>query len=196
MASQGPLTPGTVADDASVGSATWTTTGTIGTFSDASGPTPGSITGVGGTTAIESSIKLVKGGTISGNNKSTGASLPVGSGSETIISYGGSADIWGLTLTDTDINASTFGVALSYVGDGSGPATSHYLKLTNFGFSIPAGATINGVLVEVQGYASGSMSFIGPTIDGVRITVTYTAGASGVVSQSRFGRQAVQSASL
>lgn len=27
---------------------------------------------------------------------------------------------------------------------------AHYLKATNFGFSIPAGATINGILVEVQ----------------------------------------------
>jgi hypothetical protein len=27
---------------------------------------------------------------------------------------------------------------------------SHYLKATNFGFSIPVGATINGILVEVE----------------------------------------------
>lgn len=35
----------------------------------------------------------------------------------------------------------TFGVSTS---------TSHYLKATNFGFSIPAGAVIDGVLVEVE----------------------------------------------
>jgi len=29
-------------------------------------------------------------------------------------------------------------------------ATSHYLKATNFGFSIPSGATINGILVEIE----------------------------------------------
>ena len=28
--------------------------------------------------------------------------------------------------------------------------TSHYLKATNFGFAIPAGATINGILVEIE----------------------------------------------
>ena len=31
-----------------------------------------------------------------------------------------------------------------------GVATSHYLKATNFGFSIPVGATIDGILVEIE----------------------------------------------
>ena len=34
-------------------------------------------------------------------------------------------------------------------------ATSHYLKATNFGFSIPTGATIDGVLVEIENVHSG-----------------------------------------
>lgn len=29
-------------------------------------------------------------------------------------------------------------------------SVSHYLKVTNFGFSIPAGATINGITVEIE----------------------------------------------
>lgn len=33
--------------------------------------------------------------------------------------------------------------------------TSHYLKATNFGFSIPAGSTINGITVEIERKASG-----------------------------------------
>lgn len=32
----------------------------------------------------------------------------------------------------------------------TGGATSQYLKATNFGFSIPSGATINGILAEVE----------------------------------------------
>ena len=31
-----------------------------------------------------------------------------------------------------------------------GIGISHYLKATNFGFSIPTGATINGILVEIE----------------------------------------------
>lgn len=35
--------------------------------------------------------------------------------------------------------------AIMYYG-----GSSHYLKATNFGFSIPAGATINGIVVEIE----------------------------------------------
>ena len=34
---------------------------------------------------------------------------------------------------------------------GSGITNSHYLKATNFGFTIPDGSTILGILVEVEG---------------------------------------------
>lgn len=36
----------------------------------------------------------------------------------------------------------------------SGTQFSNYLKATNFGFSIPGGATIDGILVEIERYAS------------------------------------------
>ena len=35
---------------------------------------------------------------------------------------------------------------------------SHYLKATNFGFSIPSGATINGIKVEIERHANGDSS--------------------------------------
>jgi len=38
--------------------------------------------------------------------------------------------------------------ATIYLASGGGTQYSHYLKATNFGFAIPAGATINGILVE------------------------------------------------
>ena len=41
-------------------------------------------------------------------------------------------------------------LATTGFGSGTGTGTSHYLKATNFGFSIPSGATINGILVEVE----------------------------------------------
>ncbi len=39
---------------------------------------------------------------------------------------------------------------------GNAGEISHYLKSTNFGFSIPEGATINGIKVEVEKYATYS----------------------------------------
>ena len=35
-------------------------------------------------------------------------------------------------------------------------AASNYLKATNFGFSIPVGSTINGILVEIQKKQNGT----------------------------------------
>jgi hypothetical protein len=61
-------------------------------------------------------IKLVKGGTVQGNNKSTGASWPT---SEQYSSYGGTSDLWGLGWISDDINSSNFGVVVAGAGTGS-----------------------------------------------------------------------------
>jgi len=56
-------------------------------------------------------VKLIKGGTISGSNLADTVTLyPT---TDTIATYGGSTNLWGLSWTHTDINASNFGVALS-----------------------------------------------------------------------------------
>ena len=59
---------------------------------------------------IDNSVKIVKGGTISGNEKATGANWP---NSDANAIYGSSTDTWGLTWIPADINASNFGVAIS-----------------------------------------------------------------------------------
>ncbi|MFX1265781.1 MAG: CFI-box-CTERM domain-containing protein, partial [Promethearchaeota archaeon] len=66
----------------------------------------------------DNSIKLVKGGVISGTDKSTGLSWP-SSDTDTYVSYGNSTDLWGLNWTPADINSSVFGVAISAVKDDS-----------------------------------------------------------------------------
>lgn len=50
---------------------------------------------------------------------------------------------------DTTSTASTCGI-------GTNGGTSHRLRATNFGFSIPAGNTINGIMVEVEQSATGN----------------------------------------
>jgi hypothetical protein len=45
------------------------------------------------------------------------------------------------------------GTALGYVG----PTQTHYLKATNFGFTIPAGMTITGIKVEIERKALGQV---------------------------------------
>jgi len=45
--------------------------------------------------------------------------------------------------------AATDSVYASFTSPGPGPETSHYLRDTSFGFSIPSGTTINGIEVNV-----------------------------------------------
>src|SRR3990167_10006270 len=61
---------------------------------------------------IENSVKIVKGGTISGDEKSTGAGMN-SPPSSTTFTYGSSSDLWGLSWTVSDINASDFGLVWS-----------------------------------------------------------------------------------
>jgi len=172
MASSGPLYPSTTVDDATVGTEAWVNPNN-GQVDDGVYTTTTPNSGV----PKDNSIKIVKGGTISGTDKSAGAVW----GGASYASFGGSADLWGLSWTVADINSSTFGVAISALTTGTkgDPSlTSHYLKVTNFGFTIPAGATINGILAEVKRAtfnAGGGET--GGEIDAVRITITYTVSA-------------------
>lgn len=62
--------------------------------------------------AIDNAVKLIIGGTVTGDNKANNVSTDWGL-DEAVISYGGAADTWGTTPTAEQINASTFGIALA-----------------------------------------------------------------------------------
>lgn len=63
------------------------------------------------TNGQDASVKIVKGGLISGTEK---ASSAIYSDVDTYVTYGSSTtDLWGLTWTPSDINASNFGVAFT-----------------------------------------------------------------------------------
>lgn len=63
----------------------------------------------GSATVEDNSIRLVKGGTITGSNLSVGALWPA---SDTYRSFGNASELWGESWTSTDINSSTFGVVV------------------------------------------------------------------------------------
>lgn len=65
----------------------------------------------------DNSVRIVKAGTFQGDEKAAGGDWPAG---DTVISYGGAADLWGLTWTVANINASNFGAGLSAKALGSG----------------------------------------------------------------------------
>lgn len=61
--------------------------------------------------------KILKQGTEQGDNKAkTGVDWP---SSDTYVSYGGASDMWGVTLSPAEVNATNFGVSISatYIGE-------------------------------------------------------------------------------
>lgn len=60
------------------------------------------------------------------------------------------------TLTWTNPGNITSHNATYATNTSSAGNATHYLKGTNFGFSIPAGATIDGITVEIFAFKSGS----------------------------------------
>lgn len=173
--------PATIADDSAVGSIAWIDS----TLPYAKVSDNYYAVAVLGSSITENRISIVKAdGSVGSTNKSTGASLPAG-GAESYVSYGGASDLWGESWTDTDINDADFGAVFSGVGS---LGTSHYLKATNFGFAIPSGATINGILVEIEQRATVNQL----VVDHFRITVYYTISggvSAGAIAYASNGRK-------
>jgi hypothetical protein len=167
--SQGPLSPATVADDATVGTIAWSLTANAKVSDNLYSTAPNNYHEY----PVDSEIKIVKSnGSIGSVNKSTGAWWPL---TDSYVSYGSSSNLWGETWTPTDINDVDFGVVISKQ-DIYDLNYSHYLKATNFGFSIPLTATIDGITVDVErSYLNdGPMGSNLASVDYIRITVNYT----------------------
>lgn len=75
----------------------------------------------------DNSVRLVKGGVISGNDKASATLWPT---SDATATYGSSTDLWGLTLTPSDVNASTFGMVIDAVADLASTLQIDYVSLT------------------------------------------------------------------
>lgn len=84
--------------------------------------------GVGG--IKDNSVKLIKNGVISGNDLAAGATWP---NSDAVKTYGNATNIWGLTWTESDINSSNFGIAVSAQrtsGGGTNNASIDNISIT------------------------------------------------------------------
>ena len=125
-------------------------------------------------------VKLIKGGSQSGDNKASGNSLPTSVGN---VNFGGASDLWGNTLSDSDINASNFGIAVQLKWNIYG--TMKTFLLTNYGFSVPSGATINGIAAAVRCYKASSRISTYIYVDCVGLTVYYTEGGGTAFTQTR-----------
>lgn len=165
MSTSGPNTCGTGANDNAVGSTAWTNPGNIagagtsvissfsassnylkGTnygFALSSGDNVDGITLITGLytnsgSATFNHVRIVKGGTIGGTNRSDGSTWPTGS--ITDVTWGGSTDTWGETWSYSDINASNFGAVIAFTSVGVISANVDYFKMsidwTTFGDAV------------------------------------------------------------
>ena len=67
----------------------------------------------------------------------------------------------------------------STIADQDGDVTTHYLKATNFGFAIPTGATIDGIVVEIERKDSGANDWRDS-----RISIVKANGTIGTTNKS------------
>jgi hypothetical protein len=178
MAQTSATSPGTMADDATVGTVAWTNPDNAKVSDN-----------VYATVVLDDSLlaaggKLIKNSVVVGTEK-TFVGL---TDTEQYLSCGSSSDLWGTTWTAEDINSSDFGVAFR-LADVS-LVYSHRLKATNFGFSIPTGATINGIVVESE----AKYVTVTGSVDHIRITIDYTEAQKSITGVSTI--QGLQSITL
>lgn len=125
--------------------------GTLGT-GDVVVTTPsGSGTLTNGWTYLEAhdnSVKLVKGGTITGSEKANASTVKWPATGSSVAAYGGPSDLWGTTLTPADINGGTFGCVVSAVV-GAGQALIDSIRMTVY-YTVPGVADPIPLLVALK----------------------------------------------
>lgn len=135
----------------------------------------------------------------SANNKASGSSWPLSEGTAT---YGGASDLWGLTLTDSDVNASTFGMHLCvyYTAFGGTRAYAQvdYVSIKVY-YTEASGSEVTGALqasasvvagvVSIEFGVSGALAsqaaaVVGSAVLELVASGVLTAGASVVVGSA------------
>lgn len=89
-------------------------------------------------TISDAAVQIVKGGVAGGDDKSAAGNWP---SLEAYRSYGGVADLWGLTWTAADVNDAGFGAAIAAQGGASGgTARVDHVRVTVYYTEAAAGA--------------------------------------------------------
>lgn len=109
----------------------------------------------------DSVIRLVVGGTVSGDNKSAGA-FWTWNIMDTTVNFGGSSDTWGLSLSDTEVKSSDFGVVLSASVGAFESALVDHITMTVYYTATGWAGKVNNVTdpASVIGVLSSSISSV------------------------------------
>lgn len=92
-------------------------------------------------TGLDNSVRIMKGGTIQGDEKASASNWPTVDAYGMYPADGSSSDLWGLTWTPSDINDANFGVGLS--GQGNTTLSVDHIRITVFATSLTNGQPVN-----------------------------------------------------
>jgi hypothetical protein len=96
----------------------------------------------------QTAVKLVIGGSVTGNNKA-GTNVDWSNGSDEDKSFGASNDLWGTTPTDSQVNASDFGVVISATQTVVGGTSTAYVDYVSITVYYTAAAGGSGIQIQV-----------------------------------------------
>lgn len=88
----------------------------------------------------------------------------------------------GTAIWSTPTNAKTSDNVYTASAGGRYGATSHYLKSTNFGFSVPTGATVDGIIVQIERKPNNPN-----VISDSRVSIVKATGAIGTTNKKIAG---------
>lgn len=121
-------------------------------------------------------VKLVKNGTITGNNLASGTAWS--NGSFGVSTYGSSSNLWGTTWTPADINASNFGVVIS-ASNGSGNTRQIDIDYIQVNVSYTTSGTLNWYTASTGGTLLGNGTPFNPVgVSGSGLPNTNTPGTT------------------
>ena len=158
-------------------------------------------------------VQIVKGGTRGGDNKSTGSAW---NGTDTVVTFGGAADLWGQTWTPAEINAGDFGIAVAATAtsDDSDAHIDHLSIVVHYSTNVvtapsvdndsgasgiaSTNAVLNGEVTDTGGDTPAVTIYWGPT-DGVTTpsawsnsinmglqATTFSSGVSGLLPDTTY----------
>lgn len=212
----GPSSPGTLASDSAVGAIAWSSSGSASASDDSyasaemgmgqdsyylkatnfsfSIPNDATIDGIkaefeGHSEAgsiVSSSVRLVKGGVISGNDKGSingsywSDGSEIGAEADEYVVFGGATDLWGLTLTPADINASNFGFTLQALCDDGFfcYAAVDHMRITVYYSTAGSSVALSGTAYSDTGTTPLTSKTVAVSVNGAAAATTTTTHAS------------------
>jgi len=117
----------------------------------------------------DKTVSLVKGGTVTGDNKASVTAWPNVAG-DSVVSYGSSSDLWGTTWSASEINASDFGIVVNAQTCGGCAVRTAYIDHVTLAITYTPDTTAPTITNVSSDTANGSYN-AGDAID---IDVTFS----------------------